>query len=164
LGYQVGKSLCERDMSDDVKRIVRHAKEKNTKILLPRDVVVGDKNDEKRAGTVKKITDVESHDDILDIGPEAQADYAKAVLHSKTLIWNGPVGYIENPEFSRGTDFLYYTIAQTKGLVSIVGGGDTLAAISKKEYLNTITHISTGGGAMLEYIENGTLPGITALK
>lgn len=164
LGYQVGKSLCERDMSDDVKRIVRHAKEKNTKILLPRDVVVGDKNDEKRAGTVKKITDLESHDDILDIGPEAQADYAKAVLHSKTLIWNGPVGYIENPEFSRGTDFLYYTIAQTKGLVSIVGGGDTLAAISKKEYLNTITHISTGGGAMLEYIENGTLPGISALK
>lgn len=164
LGYQVGKSLCERDMSDDVKRIVRHAKEKNTKILLPRDVVVGDKNDEKRAGTVKKIADVDSHDDILDIGPEAQADYAKAVLHSKTLIWNGPVGYIENPEYSRGTDFLYYTIAQTKGMVSIVGGGDTLAAISKKEYLNTITHISTGGGAMLEYIENGTLPGIEALK
>ena len=164
LGYSVGKSLFEKDMSDDVKKIVRHAKENNTKILLPRDVVVGKKEDEKNGGVVKKITDLESQDSILDIGPEAQADYAKAILASKTLIWNGPVGYIENPEYARGTDFLYYTIAQNKNLVSIVGGGDTLAAIGKKEYLDTLTHISTGGGAMLEYIENGTLPGIEALK
>lgn len=164
LGYPIGKSLCEKDMSDDVKKIVRHAKEKNTKILLPRDVVVGKKDDEKGGGVVKKIADIDAYDAILDIGPEAQADYAKAILSSHTLIWNGPVGYIENPEYSRGTDFLYYTIAQNKGLVSIVGGGDTLAAISKKEYLDTLTHISTGGGAMLEYIENGTLPGIEALK
>lgn len=164
LGYPVGKSLCEKEMVDDVKKIVRHAKEKKTKILLPRDVVVGKKEDQKGAGVVKKISDVDANDTILDIGPEAQADYAKAILSSKTLIWNGPVGYMENPEYSRGTDFLYYTIAQNKGLLSIVGGGDTLAAISKKEYLNTITHISTGGGAMLEYIENGTLPGIDALK
>lgn len=162
LGYPVGKSLCEKEMVDDVKRIVRHAKEKKTKILLPRDVVVGSKEGED--SMVKKISEVENHDMILDIGPEAQADYAKSILSSKTLIWNGPVGYIENPEYARGTDFLYYTIAQNKGLVSIVGGGDTLAAISKKEYLDTITHISTGGGAMLEYIENGTLPGIEALK
>ena len=162
LGYPVGKSLCEREMVDDVKRIVRHAKEKKTKILLPRDVVVGSK--EGNDSVVKKISEVEAHDTILDIGPEAQADYAKAILSSKTLIWNGPVGYMENPEYGRGTDFLYYTIAQNKDLTSIVGGGDTLAAISKKEYLDTITHISTGGGAMLEYIENGTLPGIEALK
>lgn len=162
LGYNVGKSLCERDMADDVKRIVRHAKEKDTKILLPRDVVVGSR--EGNDSAVKKISEVSSHDEILDIGPESQADYAKAILSSKILIWNGPVGYIENPEYARGTDFLYYTISQNKGLVSIVGGGDTLAAISKKEYLDTITHISTGGGAMLEYIENGTLPGIEALQ
>jgi len=162
LGYPVGKSLCEKDMIDDVKKIVRHAKEKGTKILLPRDVVVGDK--EGNDSVIKKIADVTSSDMILDIGPETQADYAKAILASKTLIWNGPVGYMENPEYARGTDFLYYTIAQNKGLLSIVGGGDTLAAIDKKEYLDTITHISTGGGAMLEYIENGTLPGIEALK
>ncbi len=164
LGYPVGKSLCEREMIDDVKKIVRHAKEQKTKILLPRDVVVGNKDDEKGAGIVKKISEVGGHDMILDIGPEAQADYAKAILASKTLIWNGPVGYIENPEYTRGTDFLYYTIAQNPKMLSIVGGGDTLAAISKKEYLDTISHISTGGGAMLEYIENGTLPGIDALK
>lgn len=162
LGYPVGKSLCEKDMADDVKKIVRHAKEKKTKILLPRDVVVGDK--EGNESEVKKISDVLSHDMILDIGPETQADYAKAILASKTLIWNGPIGYMENPEYARGTDFVYYTISQNPKLVSIVGGGDTLAAIDKKEYLDTLTHISTGGGAMLEYIENGTLPGIEALK
>lgn len=164
LGYPIGKSLCEKDMIDDVKKIVRHAKEKHTKILLPRDVVVGDKDDEDAAGIVKKITDIKAHDVILDIGPEAQADYAKAILSSKTLIWNGPVGYIENPQYARGTDFLYYTISQNPKMLSIVGGGDTLAAIDKMEYLDSISHISTGGGAMLEYIENGTLPGIEALK
>jgi phosphoglycerate kinase len=162
LGYPVGKSLCEKEMVDEVKKIVRHAKDKNTKIMLPRDVLVGtmDGND----SVVKKISEVGASDMILDIGPEAQSDYAKAILASKTLIWNGPVGYMENPEYARGTQFLYYTIAQNPHLVSIVGGGDTLAAIDKMEYLETITHISTGGGAMLEYIENGTLPGIEALK
>lgn len=164
LGYPVGKSLVEKDCLDDVKKIVRHAKEHKTKILLPKDVVVGDREDTKEAGRVKNIADVLPHDEILDIGPEAQADYAKAILKSKTLIWNGPVGVVENPEYARGTDFLYYTISQNPKMLSIVGGGDTLAAISKKEYLNTISHISTGGGAMLEFIENGTLPGIEALK
>lgn len=162
LGYNVGKSLCEKNMADEVMKIVRHAKENKTKILLPHDVVVGDM--EGSDSVVKKISEVAASDNILDIGPESQAEYAKAILTSKTLIWNGPVGYIENPEYSRGTDFLYYTISQNPKLTSIVGGGDTLAAIDKKEYLNTITHISTGGGAMLEYIENGTLPGIDALK
>ncbi len=164
LGYPIGKSLCEKDMIDDVKRIVRHAKEKNTKILLPKEVIVGDRNDEKEAGVVKKITEIGANDTILDIGPEAQADYAKSILSSKTLIWNGPVGVIENPQYARGTDFLYYTISQNPKMLSIVGGGDTLAAIEKMEYLDSISHISTGGGAMLEYIENGTLPGIEALK
>jgi phosphoglycerate kinase len=164
LGYPIGKSLCEKDMIDDVKKIVRHAKEKQTKILLPREVVVGDREDEETAGIVKKITDIKASDAILDIGPEAQADYAKAIIGAKSLIWNGPVGVIENPQYSRGTDFLYYTISQNPKMLSIVGGGDTLAAIDKMEYLDSITHISTGGGAMLEYIENGTLPGIEALK
>lgn len=162
LGYEVGRSLYEKDMKEDVKKIVKHAKEKKTKILLPHDVVVGSK--EGNDSRIKKISELTAHDMILDIGPESQAEYAKAILSSKTLIWNGPVGYMENPEYSRGTDFLYYTISQNPQLISIVGGGDTLAAIDKKEYLNTLTHISTGGGAMLEYIEKGTLPGIEALK
>ncbi|HWY79215.1 MAG TPA: phosphoglycerate kinase, partial [Candidatus Sulfotelmatobacter sp.] len=78
--------------------------------------------------------------------------------------WNGPVGLFENPAYRNGTDFIYYAIAHNPNAISIVGGGDTLSAISKKEYLKTITHVSTGGGAMLEFIEKGTLPGIDALK
>lgn len=164
LGYPIGKSLTEDGVLDDVKKIVRHAKEKKTKIILPQDVIVGDKNDIEEGGTVKKISEVGKSDVILDIGPEAQADYARVILRAKTLVWNGPVGYVENPQYARGTDFLFYTISHNPDVLSIVGGGDTLSAISHKDHLEKITHISTGGGAMLEFIENGTLPGIEALK
>lgn len=164
LGYPIGKSLSEKDTLDEVKRIVRHAKAHDTKIILPQDVVVGDKKDEVKGGHVKNIKEVGDNDVILDIGPEAQADYARIILKAKTLIWNGPVGYTENPQYARGTDFLFYTISHNPDIFSIVGGGDTLAAISQKSHIEGITHISTGGGAMLEFIENGTLPGIEALK
>ncbi|PIV71010.1 phosphoglycerate kinase, partial [Candidatus Roizmanbacteria bacterium CG17_big_fil_post_rev_8_21_14_2_50_39_7] len=100
---------------------------------------------------------------ILDIGPDTQAKFGSIIASAKTIVWNGPVGYFENPAFRRGTDFIYYAIAHNTGAISIVGGGDTLSAISKKEYLDKITHISTGGGAMLELIEKGTLPGLQAL-
>ncbi|KKP51354.1 MAG: Phosphoglycerate kinase, partial [Candidatus Roizmanbacteria bacterium GW2011_GWA2_33_33] len=111
-----------------------------------------------------KIENIPSNKSIFDIGPETKAQIGGIIAKAKTIIWNGPVGYFENPEFKQGTDFVYYSIAQNTDAVSIVGGGDTLAAISKKEYLDKITHISTGGGAMLEFIEKGTLPGIEALK
>lgn len=164
LGYPIGKSLSESNVLDEVKRIVRHAKAHNTKIILPQDVIVGDKDNEEDGGIVKSISEVGKGDVILDIGPEAQADYARVILQAKTLIWNGPVGYAENPQYARGTDFLYYAISHNPDVFSIVGGGDTIAAISHKSHLEGITHISTGGGAMLEFIENGTLPGIEALK
>ncbi len=164
LGYPIGKSLAEEGVLDEVKKIVRHAKKNKTKIILPQDVVVGSKNDIDEGGIVKKISEVDRDDVILDIGPEAQADYARVILKAKTLVWNGPVGYIENPQYARGTDFLFYTLTHNSDVFSIVGGGDTLAAISHKSHLEKITHISTGGGAMLEFIENGTLPGIEALK
>jgi len=101
---------------------------------------------------------------ILDIGPETTARIGSIIAKAKTIVWNGPVGYFENIHYRQGTDFMYYAITNNDDAVSIVGGGDTLAAISKKEYLDKLTHISTGGGAMLEYIEKGTLPGIEALK
>ena len=125
---------------------------------------MGNKNDIDEGGIVKKISEVDRDDVILDIGPEAQADYARVILQAKTLVWNGPVGYIENPQYARGTDFLFYTLTHNSDVFSIVGGGDTLAAIAHKSHLEKITYISTGGGAMLEFIENGTLPGIEALK
>ena len=95
---------------------------------------------------------------------ETRIKFKKVLSTAKTIVWNGPVGYFENSEYRRGTDFIYYSITQNQQATSIVGGGDTLSAISKKEYLDKITHISTGGGAMLEFIEKGTLPGLEVLK
>ncbi|HEX7542813.1 MAG TPA: phosphoglycerate kinase, partial [Patescibacteria group bacterium] len=119
---------------------------------------------EDRESEVVKIENIPPTKSIFDIGPETTAIFGSIIAKAKTIIWNGPVGYFENPTFKQGTDFIYYSITQNIQATSIVGGGDTLAAISKKEYLNKITHISTGGGAMLEFIEKGTLPGIEALK
>lgn len=163
-GLPVGKSLYEKSMEKEVGQIIKDAKRHGTDIVLPEDVAVGEKNDNENGGAIRKVEDVKSNDVILDVGPETMAQYAKIIGNAKTVIWNGPVGYIENDQFKRGTDFLYYSIANNDNLTSVVGGGDTIAAISKKEYLDNITHISTGGGAMLEFIEKGTLPGIEALK
>lgn len=127
------------------------------KIILPLDVIT-DK------GVIKKISELEDDDRARDIGPETEAKFGSIINKAQTIIWNGPVGNVENEAYRRGTEFIYYSITQNKNAQSLVGGGDTIAAISKEEYLDKITHLSTGGGAMLEYIEKGTLPGIEALK
>lgn len=162
-GYEIGKSVEEEQELEHAKRLIELSKQRNTEILLPVDVVVA-KDKEDAQGVVKKVSDVSSDEMILDIGPETEAFYGKRIAEAKTIVWNGPFGYFENPEFRRGNDFVYYSITQNEKAVSVVGGGETLAAISKKEYLDKITHISTGGGAMLEFIEKGTLPGLEALK
>lgn len=162
-GYKLGESLIEEDDLKLAKQILTHAKKEKTQIILPKDAAVaGDIH--SKTSTVKKIEEIKSHDEILDIGPETEADFGAIIERAATIVWNGPVGYMENPVFKRGTDFLYYAITENSKAISVIGGGDTLAAISKKEYLDKITHISTGGGAMLEFIENGTLPGIEALN
>ncbi|MDO8497383.1 MAG: phosphoglycerate kinase [bacterium] len=163
-GYEIGKSIYEYDEKENARRLLFMATQKNTSIVLPSDVVVGKPDDKIVCGITKKIENVQRDDQILDIGPETQAKFGAIIAKAKTIIWNGPVGYFENACYRNGTDFIYYSITHNDGAVSIVGGGDTLAAISKKEYLDKITHISTGGGAMLEYIEKGTLPGIEALR
>lgn len=163
-GINIGKSLFEKECLNVAKDIITKLEEKHCKLLLPEDAVVGDPNDLGKQSMVYKIEKVPQDDSILDIGPETQIKYGAIIHKAKTIVWNGPVGLFENPQFRHGTDYIYYAITHTSGTISIVGGGDTLAAISKKEYLNKITHISTGGGAMLEFIEKGTLPGIEALK
>ncbi|MGB9707190.1 MAG: phosphoglycerate kinase [Microgenomates group bacterium] len=163
-GLEIGQSFCEYEQVANARKLLFHAAQKNTAVILPSDVVIGDPKNSENGGQVKKIFDLPAGAIILDIGPETQAKFGAIINKAKTIIWNGPVGFFENPSFRRGTDFIYYAITQNQQAISIVGGGDTLAAISKKEYLDKITHISTGGGAMLEYIEKGTLPGIEALK
>ncbi len=162
-GFPTGKSLVSEEDIHYANKLIAHAKREHTHLVRPKDVVVG-KNLQSKESEVKKIDAINNTDEVLDIGPETLAEFGTLISKAKTIIWNGPVGYMENQEFKRGTDFLYYAITQNTDATSIVGGGDTLAAISKKEYLEKITHISTGGGAMLEFIENGTLPGIEALE
>lgn len=161
-GKSIGKSICEKEEKKHVEQLFDLAKTHGTEIVLPADVV--GLQDGKREEMVV-TTDAIPHDfAIFDIGPETQAIFGNIIANANTIIWNGPVGYFEKDAFRRGTDFLYYAITQNDKAYSLVGGGDTLAAISKKEYLDKISHISTGGGAMLELIEKGTLPGLEALK
>lgn len=162
-GYAVGKSLISEKDITLAKQLLAHTKRESTQLLLPTDVVVG-KSLASTTSDVKKIDAIAKNEEALDMGPETLAMFGKIIAEANTIVWNGPIGYMENQEFKRGTDFLYYSITNNMHVTSVVGGGDTLSAISKKEYLDKITHISTGGGAMLEFIENGTLPGIEALK
>lgn len=162
-GHELGNSLVSEEDLAEAEKLLRLAKREGTHIMLPADFIVGDGLQAKR-GSVKRFAEVKPHDLILDIGPETEALFGSIIDKAGTVIWNGPVGYMENPVFKRGTDFLYYAITENPDVISVVGGGDTLAAIAHKEYLEKITHISTGGGAMLEFIENGTLPGIEALR
>lgn len=161
-GFEVGESLCDKDEKQHVLELFRLAEKHKTQIILPTDVVGLKKA--QRENDIYHVTEIPSDAQVYDIGPETQAQFGEIITQAKTIIWNGPVGYFEMEPFNRGTDFLFYAIADNPHAYSLVGGGDTLAAIAHKDYLTKISHISTGGGAMLEFIENGTLPGLEALK
>ncbi len=157
--FMVGESLVEKDEVKYAFQLMSDARRAHKKLLLPLDAIVEDHPDHETS-----VRNVKKHDSIRDIGSETQAIFGRQISLARTIVWNGPVGMFEDNRFSRGTEYIYYAITQNQDAISIVGGGDTLAAINHKEYLDRITHISTGGGAMLEYIEKGTLPGIEALK
>jgi phosphoglycerate kinase len=161
----IGNSECEYQMIKKVRQLLRSSKNNSASIIVPTDVIIGNPRDMKSGGIIKRIGEkIPLKMSILDICPETQAKFGSLISKAKTIIWNGPVGLFENPNYRQGTDFIYYSIAHNPDATSIVGGGNTLDAISKKEHLDHITHVSTGGGAMLQFIENGTLPGIEALK
>jgi len=165
-GLPVGKSLVEDDKLDLAKRILDSAAEKNCRLLLPVDQVVAK---EMRKGTEVKICSVrETPDDWmgLDIGPATVENYSKELAGARTIFWNGPMGVFEITPFERGTLSLAYAIAEAtkRGAASVVGGGDSVAALHKAGVSEHITHISTGGGASLELLGGRTLPGIEALS
>jgi len=162
-GYGVGESVVEAGQDENVKNIFAHAKEKNTYLFMPYDFICADSL-KAQSDDVFPVHHVPDDQMIVDIGPETEALWGSIIDKANMIVWNGPVGYAENPHFSKGTDFIYYSIMENDHCYSVVGGGDTIAAISRKEYLEKISHISTGGGAMLEFIEKGTLPGIEALR
>lgn len=156
-GNEIGSSLCENEVLDEAQSLLN----KHGNLVLPTDVIVT--NQETNETSTKQVTDLLPTDSIFDIGPASQERFASLIKQAKTIIWNGPVGYFEKKEYSRGTKAIYDAIISNADATSIVGGGDTLTAINGKGGRDKITHISTGGGAMLEFIERGTLPGIEAL-
>lgn len=161
-GFNVGQSKVDVQALSLAAELLAKAKKKQVEFILPADAVVADSLSDNFINNFP-IAKIPPNGEIVDIGPQTEALFSKYINLAKTIIWNGPMGLVEKPEFSRGTEFIFYAIAQNSHAVSIVGGGDTIAKISKEEYLEKITHLSTGGGAMLEFIEKGTLPGIKVL-
>jgi phosphoglycerate kinase len=163
LGHPIGKSLCETDLLDTARAILRDAKARGAEIPIPTDVVVAPAFAADAPATVKAIGDVGADEMILDIGPDTAARYAALVAKAGTVVWNGPVGVFEFDAFGKGTEVLAKAIAAADAF-SIAGGGDTLAAVDKYGVEGGISYISTGGGAFLEFLEGKELPAVTALR
>jgi phosphoglycerate kinase len=159
-GYPVGDSLVEDQASDTAKEILKSA---GSKLRLPVDIVVGDKFEAGAAHKNMPTGPVPAGWRILDIGPETITAYAKVIKNAKTVVWNGPMGVFEFPEFAKGTFGVAKAVADS-GAVSIIGGGESVAAIQQSGLAGKITHISTGGGASLEMLEGLQLPGVVALQ
>jgi len=162
-GHAVGRSLVEADKLEIALAILAKAKEKKVDFLLPIDHVL---TSSIESGTVAKVTDVYPFpEDMMgvDIGPRTIARYTEIIAKAKTIVWNGPLGVFETPAFAQGTVKIAHAVAAS-GAISIIGGGDSIAAVAKAGVSQKITHISTGGGASLEYLAHETLPGIEALE
>ncbi|HEY2783270.1 MAG TPA: phosphoglycerate kinase [Steroidobacteraceae bacterium] len=163
LGFNVGKSLYEPNMLDICKRLLEQSKKRGIVIPMPTDVVVGREFSAKAEADVKAVGQVSADDMILDIGPDSAEAIASLVASAGTILWNGPVGVFEFPQFSEGTRTLATAIARSKAF-SLAGGGDTLAAIEKYGIEDSISYISTGGGAFLEFVEGKKLPAVEILE
>ena len=164
-GYPIGDSLCERDKIELAKELLEKAEKKGVKVVLPVDVVIADKF---AADANTKTVDVDKVPDgwqALDSGAKTSEEYVNALKGAKTVIWNGPMGVFEFDAFAKGTEAVARAVAQAtkEGATSIVGGGDSIAALKKTGLSDQISHISTGGGATLELLEGKVLPGIAAL-
>lgn len=162
-GMEIGKGLVELDYIPEAKRLLDLATAQSRNIILPVDRRIGLQTDETTEPTIKKVEEINSEDETLDIGPETEKLFAESISQAKTILWNGPVGYFENKQFAKGSIAIYNAIISNSTAVSVLGGGDTLSVIKNLPNKDKITHISTGGGAMLELIEKGTLPGLDAL-
>ena len=163
LGYSIGTSICEADKVELAKDMMAKAKEKGVKFLIPVDNIVGT---EYKPDTEHKVVDSDNIPDGwmgLDIGPKTAALFADAVKGAGTVVWNGPMGVSEWENFAAGTIAVAKAVAES-GAISIIGGGDSAAAVEKLGFAEKMTHISTGGGASLEFLEGKVLPGIACLN
>ena len=162
MGYEIGKSLLEEDKLDYARSMIEKAKEKNVKLLLPVDTAVGSEFAPDCERKVVKASEIPADWMGMDIGPETIKLFSDAVKSAATVVWNGPMGVFEFDAFAQGTEAMAKALAES-GAVTIVGGGDSAAAVEKLGYADKMTHISTGGGASLEFLEGLELPGVACL-
>ena len=164
MGEQVGKSLVEEDKLDLARHLLQEAKTRKLKFLLPVDHVIADKVDANaRVQTVASGQPIPAGMMALDIGPKTIEIFSEEISRARTIVWNGPMGVFEVAPFAKGTFKVAQAIAENPGAVSIVGGGDSVSAVRAAGVADKITHISTGGGASLEFLEGKKLPGVEAL-
>lgn len=166
-GIEVGKSLAERDMADTARAILEKAKTRNCTIVLPVDAVTAGEFRPDAPTTTVEVTAVPADQMILDIGPKSVADIVARLQACKTLVWNGPLGAFETRPFDRGTVAVAQAAAkltQGKSLLSVAGGGDTVAALAQAGVVDDFSYVSTAGGAFLEWLEGKELPGVSALR
>ena len=164
-GHNIGKSLFEKNQEDLLKDIIKKFETNNCKLIIPEDVIVA--KSFKSEAKLKSLNKIDETDIILDIGKNTLNKINNIIDESKTILWNGPAGYFEIDEFSIGSKKIAKKISEntkTKSLVSIAGGGDTIAAINKFKFSDGFTYLSTAGGAFLELLEGKILPGIKALE
>jgi phosphoglycerate kinase len=165
-GYEIGDSLFEEGKLDVARDLINKARQRDLQLLLPVDVVIADRFAADASSKVVSIDDVPTGWRILDIGPETIKAFRAALAEAQTIIWNGTLGVAEMPAFAKGTDAIINILAQrtTAGATTIIGGGDSAAAVEQAHASDKMTHVSTGGGASLEFLEGRILPGVAALQ
>ncbi len=165
-GHTVGKSLLERDLVDDARRILDNARKRGVEIVLPTDVVVAKEVTRGAEHKVVPVHKIPNSWSVVDIGPQTIQAFTAAVEPARTVFWNGPLGVFEVPTFGDGTRAMARELAvlTDKGVTVVIGGGDSVAAVEELGLTGKMTHISTGGGASLEFMEGRELPGIAVLK
>ena len=164
LGHEVGKSLLEEDKIELAKSFMDRAKEKGVNFYMPTDVLVADDFSNDANTKVVPVSEIPSDWEALDIGEETRQTYADVIKNSKLVVWNGPMGVFEIDAFAKGTRAVAEALAEAKDTYSVIGGGDSAAAVEKFGLADKMSHISTGGGASLEFMEGKELPGVKALN
>jgi len=160
--YEIGRSLLEEDRLDFANSLVQRAQAKGIHLLLPLDVVIGDKFEADASAKTVSVAEVPAEWQIMDIGPRTIERFEAELKPCKTVIWNGPLGVFEFPKFRKGTEAVASILANLNA-TTIVGGGSTAEAVEEMGFVSKITHVSTGGGASLQFLEGRTLPGVAAL-
>ena len=162
-GYEIGDSLLEADKVELAKSLEEKAKAKGVKFLLPVDNLVAKEFKADAEHKVVASTEIPEGWQGLDIGPETRELYGQEIKNAKTVVWNGPMGVFEMPAFAEGTKAIAQYMSECEG-TTIIGGGDSAAAVEQMGFADKMTHISTGGGASLEFLEGKVLPGVAALN